>query len=166
MKETPNPFLLVDNFLLDYIYNPLVWWSDEQFKKDGGVLTELAMLLFYAMCAVVFLAIGKSWAMIYVFPVLWIWWMGRGTIAASYHVGNWTGKNVYRPVLFPLRLLVCLVSLSFYVAIWMPRQVPFGPATPFAVSGVSVVLLSIVYIFSTDATPPRYRATKLTPRIA
>ena len=156
--NVPDPRTVIDDLLLDYVFNPLSWWSEYHFGKDA---MDLRLYSAYAGCGtIMFASIQERWYFAFFIIVLlatFTWWTAN-EVRRRWVRNNSTGKNVSRVADRWIRMInILMVIIQFGQSAVVPATSGFH-----LLVSISWVLLMVLtsYFIATDAMPPSYLERK------
>jgi hypothetical protein len=160
MVNVPNPFRMIDDVLLDYVFNPLTWRIEYQFGWNamdvrvavsyiGGIL-----LLFASYLDRDYILFFLS--LVYISAV---WFAGLDLFQTRWAANNKTGKNIDRITGFPLRRFN---DAMLFVQILLPDSTQLIYWV--SLLGWALILSIATYLDATDAMPPHYHEYKEAPQ--
>jgi hypothetical protein len=162
--NVPNPFKLLDELLLDYVFNPFTWWSEATFGKDAmaisGIVSWLGMICFVISG---FLETSSNFYWVpAVFSLFILHLAYLKTCRDRWCKNNKTGKNILRINEFWWRMCYGALTAIFFVGVT-------GAARDTAciivwMIGVFFWLFISPYLDATDAMPPGYRQRQVIPQ--
>ncbi len=155
MKKVVNPLAIMDTLLLDYVFNPLCWWSEYTYGKDAMHLRAY-FLTFSAMVVLAAAVFAKLYVLI---GLLWLFatihYFAYPVVRRTWVKNNRTGKNimrvqemVHRTFDLTLVLLVLMMSVD-------------NPRIFLVIIGSMGISICPGYFEATDALPPGYHRHKL-----
>ncbi len=155
--KVPNPFLMLDDLLLDRVFNPFTGWSEHQYGKDAMSICLVVSLIGYALIVLV-MSFNQYFFLAFIVSVC----AGNDMARIGQRRKNWlqntrTGKNFARMLYFDLRMfeiavvfLLSVLQLSISVVI----------------IGLIMAFIVPLYLDATDTLPPNYHESKRTRLIA
>lgn len=160
--NVPDPRTVIDDLMLDYVFNPLSWWSEYHFGKDA---LDLRLYASYAGCSMIaFVSVQERWY----FPLLimallaaFTWWTSD-EIRRRWVRNNATGKNICRVADRWIRMInIALVVIQFV----QTSMVPSTPSFDVLVSmGWLFLMVVTSYFYATDTMSPAYKEHKTAPQ--
>ncbi|MBY0538012.1 hypothetical protein K2P47_01285 [Patescibacteria group bacterium] len=160
MVQIPNPFKLMDDLLLDYVFNPITWKIEYRYGKNA---MDVRIVLKYIGIATLMLLCVLAQAHLLFILLLALWvlqsWVGDDAARASWKINNKTGKNIWRINGFSVRRINDLLMLYCVI-------MPSGDFVWDILGNAGwLLVLSIPgYLDATDALPPYYRELKTAPQ--
>ncbi len=160
MAYVPNPFKLMDDFLLERVFNPLTWWVEYHYDRNA---MDIRICVTYTALLILLLVSVFEKTHFLFFILLsalgYYWVYGTNILRRLWRSNNQTGKNSSRISGFPIRRINDVFVL-------MQLLTPSSNYFYNVLDVIGWIMISIVcgYLDATDATPPQHREFKAVPQ--
>ena len=157
-NNVPNPFWLGDQLVLDWIFNPISWWSNYHYGNDAMDLRLGFAVLGYLL--LVFSAVyNRSFIFLFLLLVaMSLLWLLRDVPRREWVQNNKTGKNIKRVEYFWIRM-VDLALLTFII-ISTSSHSWFDMIFWVNMLAFIFIIILCAYLDATDTLPPNYHERK------
>ncbi len=163
--EVRNPFLMLDDFILDWVFNPFSWWSEYQYGKDAMSISLVVSLVGYALIALL-LFNNQSYILTYIVLAFAGHEMTNAGLRRKIWLRNTrTGRNIARATRFGLRMVVICV-MSYLIITDHQSMLRSNLYTCQLMIGSIMAILAPLYFDATDSLPHNYKERKRTRLLA
>lgn len=174
MVQVPNPFKVIDEVILDYIFNPLTWWTEYRFRINPSSIGTFCVISGSVMAIVSLMILNQI-----VLGTLAGLMCGLSLRKRVYARRLWirnnaTGKNVMREAQWVTRIsmLFFTVIITAYMlvalAAGLESEVSLNLNPNYLwymfILGMWFINVITAYLDATDAMPPWYREFKSVPQ--
>ena len=172
MLDIPNPFKLLDILLLDYVFNPISWWSSERLNRDA---VDLGNYCVYAGSCFVFvslLLLDQVYVALFSGFLSGVSCSHRRYARLLWIKNNKTGRNRLRETNWIVRTNILIVDIFFsivalvltslfYKTTFIENQTVLQFISYTFVIGMWLTNALPGYFDATDGQPPSIKQQKL-----
>ncbi len=159
--QVSNPFVLIDDFIMDRLFNPVTWWAEYHFGIDAPKVRNRVIIAGFLLVIFVMMSLDR-----YIVMTVLLIFLGAAVFTEDIDRSNWiarnkTGKNIARVTHRPLRWVNNVLCIFFLVTS-DPSLVGYS-----WLLNIGAILIFFLgeYLFATDAMPPHYYEHKEAPQL-
>jgi hypothetical protein len=154
-----NPLVALDDFLLDYVFNPFSWWAEYNFGKDAMFFRVQSRML----GCIMFMAIGLWMYDILLFFLAFslsvLTFLFKDVVVMRWNNNNSTGRNVARVADRSFRYFDTFGCI-FIALSYKNQSMMMSFVSIVAIMGALFAFWVTSYLDATDKMPPMYGRLK------